>query len=168
MRLSFEQTCKMICSVSFNKLASNLLVLAAMRTKTGSYFFCLVTLLYPQVFDDIGKDVTPRPLYQPEPSVAGPTPGPMHRPSKILSTQDFAGAVPTEFLSSLSLQQASGTSISLAGPFSRYDTASQPVWAPTAIHNIQKWVEKGFGVLLLPFFGCKFSCIGWVKGQRSL
>uniref|UniRef100_A0A670IU46 Dynein axonemal intermediate chain 4 n=1 Tax=Podarcis muralis TaxID=64176 RepID=A0A670IU46_PODMU len=144
MRLSFEQTCKMICSVSFNKLASNLLVLAAMRTKTGSYFFCLVTLLCPQVFDDIGKDVTPRPLYQPEPSVAGPTPGPMHRPSKILSTQDFAGAVPTEFLSSLSLQQASGTSISLAGPFSRTYGSSSITKSTTSTESLaEEIIEPG-------------------------
>nr|XP_028588974.1 WD repeat-containing protein 78 isoform X1 [Podarcis muralis]XP_028588975.1 WD repeat-containing protein 78 isoform X1 [Podarcis muralis]XP_028588976.1 WD repeat-containing protein 78 isoform X1 [Podarcis muralis] len=97
-----------------------------------------------QVFDDIGKDVTPRPLYQPEPSVAGPTPGPMHRPSKILSTQDFAGAVPTEFLSSLSLQQASGTSISLAGPFSRTYGSSSITKSTTSTESLaEEIIEPG-------------------------
>ncbi|XP_054836762.1 dynein axonemal intermediate chain 4 isoform X1 [Eublepharis macularius] len=66
-----------------------------------------------QVFDELGRDVTPRSLYQPEASSA------MHRQSKILSGHDFAGVTQTDFLSSFSVHQTSGTSISLAGPFSR-------------------------------------------------
>ncbi|XP_033007746.1 WD repeat-containing protein 78 [Lacerta agilis] len=97
-----------------------------------------------QVYDDLGKDVTPRPLYQPEPSAAGPTPGPIHRQSKILSTQDFAGAVPTEFLSSLSLQQASGTSISLAGPFSRTYGSSSITKSTTSTESMaEEIIEPG-------------------------
>ncbi|XP_060132812.1 dynein axonemal intermediate chain 4 isoform X3 [Zootoca vivipara] len=97
-----------------------------------------------QVYDDLGKDVTPRPLYQPEPSAAGPTSGPMHRQSKILSTQDFAGAVPTEFLSSLSLQQASGTSISLAGPFSRTYGSSSITKSTTSTESMaEEIIEPG-------------------------
>ncbi|XP_067419436.1 dynein axonemal intermediate chain 4 isoform X3 [Emydura macquarii macquarii] len=66
-----------------------------------------------QVFDEQGKDVTPRPLYHPEPSAS------LHRQSKILSTQDFSGATGSDFLSSLSMHQTSGINASLVGPFSR-------------------------------------------------
>ncbi|KAM9129256.1 dynein axonemal intermediate chain 4 isoform 2-T2 [Pangshura tecta] len=66
-----------------------------------------------QVFDEQGKDVTPRPLYRPEPSAS------LHRQSKILSTQDFSGATGSDFLSSLSMHQTSGVNASLVGPFSR-------------------------------------------------
>ncbi|XP_074858438.1 dynein axonemal intermediate chain 4 isoform X2 [Carettochelys insculpta] len=66
-----------------------------------------------QIFDDQGKDVTPRPLYRAEPSA------PMHRQSKILTAQDFSGATSSDFLSSLSMHQTSGVNASLVGPFSR-------------------------------------------------
>ncbi|XP_030429514.1 WD repeat-containing protein 78 isoform X3 [Gopherus evgoodei] len=66
-----------------------------------------------QVFDEQGKDVTPRPLYRPEPSAS------LHRQSKILSTQDFSGATGSDFLSSFSMHQTSGVNASLVGPFSR-------------------------------------------------
>ncbi|XP_032627849.1 dynein axonemal intermediate chain 4 isoform X2 [Chelonoidis abingdonii] len=66
-----------------------------------------------QVFDEQGKDVTPHPLYRPEPSAS------LHRQSKILSTQDFSGATGSDFLSSLSMHQTSGVNASLVGPFSR-------------------------------------------------
>uniref|UniRef100_A0A8C4W481 Dynein axonemal intermediate chain 4 n=1 Tax=Gopherus evgoodei TaxID=1825980 RepID=A0A8C4W481_9SAUR len=65
------------------------------------------------VFDEQGKDVTPRPLYRPEPSAS------LHRQSKILSTQDFSGATGSDFLSSFSMHQTSGVNASLVGPFSR-------------------------------------------------
>uniref|UniRef100_A0A8C8VEA4 Dynein axonemal intermediate chain 4 n=1 Tax=Pelusios castaneus TaxID=367368 RepID=A0A8C8VEA4_9SAUR len=60
-----------------------------------------------------GKDVTPRPLYRPEPNAS------LHKQSKILSTQDFSGATGSDFLSSLSTHQTSGINASLVGPFSR-------------------------------------------------
>ncbi|XP_014378945.2 WD repeat-containing protein 78 isoform X3 [Alligator sinensis] len=65
-----------------------------------------------QVFDEQGKDVTPHPLYHPEPSSAP------HRQTKILSGHDFSGTT-TDFLASLSLHQTSGINASLVGPFSR-------------------------------------------------
>lgn len=84
-------------------------------------FYCtFVILLHLQVFDDQGKDVTPRPLYRPELNVA-------HRQSKILSVHDFAGVTQPDFLSSLSMQQTSVASISLAGPFSRYDMTTHKI-----------------------------------------
>nr|XP_025041418.1 WD repeat-containing protein 78 isoform X2 [Pelodiscus sinensis] len=66
-----------------------------------------------QIFDEQGKDVTPHPLYRPEPSAS------LHRQSKILSAQDISGATGSDFLSSLSIHQTSGVNASLVGPFSR-------------------------------------------------
>ncbi|XP_064372403.1 dynein axonemal intermediate chain 4 isoform X2 [Dromaius novaehollandiae] len=66
-----------------------------------------------QVFDDEGKDVTPRPLFQPDPSSVAPKQG------KLLAPSDYSGATGSVFLSSFSMQQTSGVNISLAGPFSR-------------------------------------------------
>uniref|UniRef100_A0A674JV03 Uncharacterized protein n=1 Tax=Terrapene triunguis TaxID=2587831 RepID=A0A674JV03_9SAUR len=63
------------------------------------FYYCYLNI---QVFDEQGKDVTPRPLYHPEPSAS------LHRQSKILSTQDFSGATGSDFLSSLSMHQTSG------------------------------------------------------------
>uniref|UniRef100_A0A8C7E8I7 Dynein axonemal intermediate chain 4 n=1 Tax=Nothoprocta perdicaria TaxID=30464 RepID=A0A8C7E8I7_NOTPE len=65
------------------------------------------------VFDDQGKDVTPRPLFQPDPSSVAPKQG------KILAASDYSGVTGSGFLSSFSMQQTSGLNISLAGPFSR-------------------------------------------------
>uniref|UniRef100_A0A8C4K922 Uncharacterized protein n=1 Tax=Dromaius novaehollandiae TaxID=8790 RepID=A0A8C4K922_DRONO len=65
------------------------------------------------VFDDEGKDVTPRPLFQPDPSSVAPKQG------KLLAPSDYSGATGSVFLSSFSMQQTSGVNISLAGPFSR-------------------------------------------------
>ncbi|XP_062974147.1 dynein axonemal intermediate chain 4 [Elgaria multicarinata webbii] len=91
-----------------------------------------------QVFDEFGRDVTPRPLYRPEPSTA------THRPSKILSVQDFAGVTQNEFLSSLSLQQISGASISLAGPFSRTYGSSSITKSSTSTESMaEEIVEPG-------------------------
>ncbi|KAH0618526.1 hypothetical protein JD844_017818 [Phrynosoma platyrhinos] len=91
-----------------------------------------------QVFDDLGRDVTPRPLYQPEPTAA------VHRQSKVLSAQDFAGVTQTEFLSSLSAQQTSGGSISLAGPFSRTYGSSSITKSSTSTESMaEEIVEPG-------------------------
>uniref|UniRef100_A0A8C3RLB8 Dynein axonemal intermediate chain 4 n=1 Tax=Chelydra serpentina TaxID=8475 RepID=A0A8C3RLB8_CHESE len=76
----------------------------------ANFYYCYLNI---QVFDEQGKDVTPRPLYRPEPSAS------LHRQSKILSTQDFSGATGSDFLSSLSMHQTSGVNASLVGPFSR-------------------------------------------------
>ncbi|XP_062437541.1 dynein axonemal intermediate chain 4 [Rhea pennata] len=65
------------------------------------------------VFDDQGKDVTPRPLFQPDPSSVAPKQG------KLLAPSDYSGATGSGFLSSFSMQQTSGVNISLVGPFSR-------------------------------------------------
>nr|XP_020661750.1 WD repeat-containing protein 78 [Pogona vitticeps] len=91
-----------------------------------------------QVFDELGRDVTPRPLYHPEPSAA------VHRQSKILSAQDFAGLTQNEFLSSFSAQQASGASISLAGPFSRTYGSSSITKSTTSSESLtEEIVEPG-------------------------
>ncbi|XP_066480689.1 dynein axonemal intermediate chain 4 [Tiliqua scincoides] len=91
-----------------------------------------------QVLDELGRDVTPRPLYHPEPSTT------MHRQSKILSAQDFAGVTQTEFLSSFSLQHASATTISLAGPFSRTYGSSSITKSTTSTESIaDEIVEPG-------------------------
>uniref|UniRef100_A0A8C0G552 Dynein axonemal intermediate chain 4 n=1 Tax=Chelonoidis abingdonii TaxID=106734 RepID=A0A8C0G552_CHEAB len=76
----------------------------------NNFYYCYLNI---QVFDEQGKDVTPHPLYRPEPSAS------LHRQSKILSTQDFSGATGSDFLSSLSMHQTSGVNASLVGPFSR-------------------------------------------------
>lgn len=96
--------------------SSAYLLLELWRNRLFVIIFVVILLLL-QVFDELGRDVTPRPLYHPEPSAA------IHRQSKILSAQDFAGVTQNEFLSSFSAQQMSGASISLAGPFSRYGMA---------------------------------------------
>ncbi|NXE51441.1 WDR78 protein, partial [Casuarius casuarius] len=54
-----------------------------------------------QVFDDEGKDVTPRPLFQPDPSSVAPKQG------KLLAPSDYSGATGSVFLSSFSMQQTS-------------------------------------------------------------
>lgn len=91
-----------------------------------------------QVFDELGRDVTPRPLYRPEPSSS------MHRQSKILSSHDFTGMTQTEFLSSFS-QHASATTISLAGPFSRTYGSSSITKSTTSTESIaDEIVEPGF------------------------
>ncbi|XP_039185032.1 dynein intermediate chain 4, axonemal isoform X2 [Crotalus tigris] len=91
-----------------------------------------------QVFDDQGKDVTPRPLYRPELNVA-------HRQSKILSVHDFAGVTQPDFLSSLSMQQTSVASISLAGPFSRtYGSGSVTKSTASTESMAEEIVEPGF------------------------
>ncbi|XP_058034930.1 dynein axonemal intermediate chain 4 isoform X2 [Ahaetulla prasina] len=91
-----------------------------------------------QVFDDQGKDVTPRPLYHPELNVA-------HRQSKILSVHDFAGVTQPDFLSSLSMQQTSVASISLAGPFSRtYGSGSVTKSTASTESMAEEIVEPGF------------------------
>ncbi|XP_029142883.1 WD repeat-containing protein 78 [Protobothrops mucrosquamatus] len=91
-----------------------------------------------QVFDDQGKDVTPRPLYRPELNVA-------HRQSKILSVHDFAGMTQPDFLSSLSMQQTSVASISLAGPFSRtYGSGSVTKSTASTESMAEEIVEPGF------------------------
>ncbi|XP_025930359.1 WD repeat-containing protein 78, partial [Apteryx rowi] len=66
-----------------------------------------------QVFDDEGKDVTPRPLFQPDPSSVAPKQG------KLFAPSDYSGVTGSGFLSSFSMQQTSGVNISLVGPFSR-------------------------------------------------
>ncbi|KAG8132515.1 hypothetical protein E2320_010369 [Naja naja] len=90
-----------------------------------------------QVFDDQGKDVTPRPLYRPELNLA-------HRQSKILSVHDFAGVTQPDFLSSLSMQQTSIASISLAGPFSRtYGSSSVTKSSASTESMAEEIVEPG-------------------------
>ncbi|NWI08027.1 WDR78 protein, partial [Crypturellus soui] len=61
-----------------------------------------------QVFDDQGKDVTPRPLFQPDPSSVAPKQG------KILVASDYSAVTGSGFLSSFSMQQTSGVTTSLA------------------------------------------------------
>ncbi|XP_036378497.1 WD repeat-containing protein 78 [Megalops cyprinoides] len=62
-----------------------------------------------QVFDDHGKDVTPRPLYNPEPGVVH------HKQSKILTAHDTTSATASDFLSTT----CQTTNASSAGPFTR-------------------------------------------------
>nr|XP_056700737.1 dynein axonemal intermediate chain 4 [Euleptes europaea] len=91
-----------------------------------------------QVFDEQGKDVTPRPLYHPDASSG------MHRQSRILSVHDFAGLTQTDFLSSFSVLHTSGTSISLAGPFSRtYGSISITKSTTSAESMTEEIVEPG-------------------------
>ncbi|XP_077189526.1 dynein axonemal intermediate chain 4 [Paroedura picta] len=91
-----------------------------------------------QVFDEQGRDVTPRPLYHPEATSA------IHRQSKILSVHDFAGVTQTDFLSSFSLHQTSGTNISLAGPFSRtYGSVSITKSTSSTESMAEEIVESG-------------------------
>nr|XP_060629680.1 dynein axonemal intermediate chain 4 [Anolis sagrei ordinatus] len=90
------------------------------------------------VFDDLGRDVTPRPLFQPEPTAA------IQRQSKILSAHDFAGVTQTEFLSSFSAHQTSMASISLAGPFSRTYGSSSITKSSTSTESLaEEIIEPG-------------------------
>uniref|UniRef100_A0A674J4N2 WD repeat domain 78 n=1 Tax=Terrapene triunguis TaxID=2587831 RepID=A0A674J4N2_9SAUR len=99
------------------------------------FYYCYLNI---QVFDEQGKDVTPRPLYHPEPSAS------LHRQSKILSTQDFSGATGSDFLSSLSMHQTSGVNASLVGPFSRtYGSSSISKSTSTTESMADEIVEPG-------------------------
>ncbi|NXV92575.1 WDR78 protein, partial [Calonectris borealis] len=65
-----------------------------------------------QVFDDVGKDVTPRPLFRSDPNNVVP------RQGKLLASSAYFGARGSGFLSSFSMHQTSGVNASL-GSFSR-------------------------------------------------
>ncbi|XP_075471997.1 dynein axonemal intermediate chain 4 isoform X2 [Ascaphus truei] len=66
-----------------------------------------------QVFDEKRKDVTPRPLFQPEIGAIQP------KQSKLFAVQDSISSISaSEILSSISLQQT-GFNASFAGPFTR-------------------------------------------------
>ncbi|NXT33475.1 WDR78 protein, partial [Pelecanoides urinatrix] len=65
-----------------------------------------------QVFDDVGKDVTPRPLFRSDPNNVVP------RQGKLLAPSTYFGARGSGFLSSFSMHQTSGVNASL-GSFSR-------------------------------------------------
>uniref|UniRef100_A0A670YHM4 Dynein axonemal intermediate chain 4 n=1 Tax=Pseudonaja textilis TaxID=8673 RepID=A0A670YHM4_PSETE len=67
-----------------------------------------------------------------------------HRQSKILSVHDFAGVTQPDFLSSLSMQQTSIASISLAGPFSRtYGSSSVTKSSASTESMAEEIVEPG-------------------------
>uniref|UniRef100_A0A8C9TCL8 Dynein axonemal intermediate chain 4 n=1 Tax=Scleropages formosus TaxID=113540 RepID=A0A8C9TCL8_SCLFO len=63
----------------------------------------------PKVFDENGTDVTPQPLYRPDPAAVPP------RQSKILMAQDVSGATFSDFFSSA----FHTTYASFGGPFTR-------------------------------------------------
>ncbi|RXM94229.1 WD repeat-containing protein 78 [Acipenser ruthenus] len=65
-----------------------------------------------QVFDEQGKNVTPQPLFQSDPSAVQP------KQSKIFTSQDTSGVNASDLLSTMSLYQT-GASASFAGPFTR-------------------------------------------------
>ncbi|XP_075011662.1 dynein axonemal intermediate chain 4 isoform X2 [Calonectris borealis] len=65
-----------------------------------------------RVFDDVGKDVTPRPLFRSDPNNVVP------RQGKLLASSAYFGARGSGFLSSFSMHQTSGVNASL-GSFSR-------------------------------------------------
>ncbi|NXJ32466.1 WDR78 protein, partial [Ciconia maguari] len=64
-----------------------------------------------QVFDDEGKDVTPHPLFRPDPNTVVP------RQGKLLASSAYFGATGSVFLSSFSMHQTSGVNANL-GSFS--------------------------------------------------
>ncbi|MBN3316104.1 WDR78 protein, partial [Atractosteus spatula] len=64
-----------------------------------------------QVFDENGKDVTPQPLFHPDPSAV------QSKQSKIFSSQETS-ANASDFLSTISVYQT-GVNASFAGPFTR-------------------------------------------------
>ncbi|XP_030063051.1 dynein axonemal intermediate chain 4 isoform X2 [Microcaecilia unicolor] len=67
---------------------------------------------YIQVYDDQGKNVTPRPLFCPEPGTT------QSKQSKIFTSQESSLINTSEILSSFSLYQT-GINVSFAGPFTR-------------------------------------------------
>ncbi|NXA31560.1 WDR78 protein, partial [Eudromia elegans] len=73
-----------------------------------------------QVFDDQGKDVTPHPLFQPDPSNVAPKQG------KILAASDYSAVTGSGFLSTISKSYASTESIAddIAEPSPRRDTST--------------------------------------------
>uniref|UniRef100_A0A8C9F6D5 Dynein axonemal intermediate chain 4 n=1 Tax=Pavo cristatus TaxID=9049 RepID=A0A8C9F6D5_PAVCR len=65
-----------------------------------------------RVFDDEGKDVTPHPLFHPDPKTAAA------KQSKLLALSDYSGATGSVFLP-LPVQQSSGEDDSFVAPHSR-------------------------------------------------
>ncbi|XP_078525061.1 dynein axonemal intermediate chain 4 [Lissotriton helveticus] len=64
-----------------------------------------------KVFDDQGFDVTPRPLFLPEPGAS------QTKQNKIFASQDISGGTASDILSTISLQ--TGVTASFMGPFTR-------------------------------------------------
>ncbi|XP_075365056.1 dynein axonemal intermediate chain 4 isoform X1 [Mycteria americana] len=91
-----------------------------------------------RVFDDDGKDVTPRPLFRPDPNTVVP------RRGKLLAPSAYFGATGSVFLSSFSMHQTSGVNASL-GSFSRtYGSSSTSISnASTTDSILDEIVESG-------------------------
>ncbi|XP_065601855.1 dynein axonemal intermediate chain 4 [Cyrtonyx montezumae] len=79
-----------------------------------------------QVFDDEGKNVTPRPLFHPDPKTAE------SKLSKLLALGDYSGASGSSFLS-FSVHQTSGEDESFAAPLSRTYGSSRTSKSTTSI-----------------------------------
>nr|XP_009687174.1 PREDICTED: WD repeat-containing protein 78 isoform X3 [Struthio camelus australis] len=92
-----------------------------------------------QVFDDQGKDVTPRPLFRGDPSSV------VTKQGKLLAQSDYSGATGSGFFSSFSVQQTSGVNVSLVGPFSRSygSTTISKSYASTTESIADEIVEPG-------------------------
>ncbi|XP_068809577.1 dynein axonemal intermediate chain 4 isoform X2 [Struthio camelus] len=92
-----------------------------------------------QVFDDQGKDVTPRPLFRGDPSSV------VTKQGKLLAQSDYSGATGSGFFSSFSMQQTSGVNVSLVGPFSRSygSTTISKSYASTTESIADEIVEPG-------------------------
>lgn len=79
-------------------------------------YFCFIVWIFtlnccfPQVFDAAGVDVTPRPLYHPDPLVG------TAKPNKLLTSQE--GSLTSDFISSYSLYQNT-INPSMLGQFTR-------------------------------------------------
>ncbi|XP_069644543.1 dynein axonemal intermediate chain 4 isoform X1 [Haliaeetus albicilla] len=91
-----------------------------------------------RVFDDEGKDVTPRPLFRSDPNTVVP------RQGKLLASSAYFGATGSGFLSSFSMHQTSGVNGSL-GSFSRtYGSSSTSLSnASTTESVLDEIVEPG-------------------------
>ncbi|KFV95794.1 WD repeat-containing protein 78, partial [Fulmarus glacialis] len=89
-----------------------------------------------QVFDDVGKDVTPRPLFHSDPNNVVP------RQGKLLASSAYFGATGSGFLSSFSMHQTSGVNASL-GSFSRTYGSSSTSISSASESILDEIVEPG-------------------------
>ncbi|XP_043941522.1 dynein axonemal intermediate chain 4 [Protopterus annectens] len=86
-----------------------------------------------QVYDDQGRDVTPRPLFQPDTSAI------QQKQSKMFNTLDTSVVGSSDFPSSLSLYQTSANA-SFAGPFTRSTFGSSTV--SRSSHSTESMTEE--------------------------
>uniref|UniRef100_A0A663M162 Dynein axonemal intermediate chain 4 n=1 Tax=Athene cunicularia TaxID=194338 RepID=A0A663M162_ATHCN len=105
---------------------------------------CRERLFICSVFDDEGKDVTPRPLFHSDPTAAVP------RQGKLLASSSYFGATGSGFLSSFSTHQTSGVNAVLGLTYGSSSTSvSNASTTESILDEIVEPEQKRF-LLLTP------------------